>query len=140
MIGEQLLCYNRQSLGRKNPKKDPELRGKADYVLEVDRRLRWVIEAKPPISAIGVNDIEQAWSYASHPEVRAIYFVVCNGHRLVVYMTTNGPEAGAVLSLSYDEFDSEFARLENVLGPEALQRDFSDTQPDVGPPIAPGLR
>ena len=140
VIREQFLRYPRKSLGRKNSKKDPELRGKADYVLEVDKRLRWVIEAKPPSSSVSVDDIEQAWTYASHPEVRAIYFVVCNGRTLAVYRTANAPEVCAVLSLSYEKFDSDFVRLENILSPEALRRDFSDTEPDFRAPIAPGLR
>jgi hypothetical protein len=140
VIREQLLRYPKQSLGRKNLKRDPQLRGKADYVLEVDRRLRWVIEAKPPNCPLSLDDIEQAWTYASHAEVRAIYFVVCNGRNLIVHRTTNGPDAGPLLSLKYEDFDSEFTRLESVLSPTALLRDFSDIMPDLGTAIAPGLR
>ena len=55
-------------LGRKDPSRDPELRGKADYILEVRRRVRWVLEAKAPGVELGENDYEQAWSYANHPE------------------------------------------------------------------------
>jgi hypothetical protein len=40
------LRYKRVYLGHKEKKKDPELRGKADYVLEVGQRVRWVLEAK----------------------------------------------------------------------------------------------
>src|SRR5262245_61612627 len=93
IIREQNLRYPRVFLGRKKGN-DPPLRGKADYILEVQGRLRWVVEAKPPSSPLGLEEIEQAWTYASHPEIRALYFVVCNGRSLSVYQTANGPKAG----------------------------------------------
>src|SRR5712692_1194115 len=140
IIREQSLRYPRNSLGRKDPKKDPELRGKADYILEVGGKLRWVIEAKSPGVAIDTDSIEQAWTYANHPEIRAVYFVLCNGRTLSVFRTAHAPAAGAVLSLSYEEFDPKFQLLVNLLSPEALVRDFPTIEIDVGLPIASGLR
>lgn len=140
IIREQSLRYPKISLGRKNPKKDPELRGKADYILEVGRRLRWVIEAKAPEVAIDVDTIEQAWTYASHPEIRAIYFVLCNGRTFSVFHTVHGPDAPALLSLAYEGLDSKFQLLANLLSPEAVARDFPSLEIDVGVPIASGLR
>lgn len=84
IIREQSLRYPREFLGRKNPKKDPVLRGKADYILEAKGRVRWVIDAKAPDVLIDDDAIEQAWSYANHAEVRAVYFAVCNGRTLTV--------------------------------------------------------
>src|ERR1700739_4327959 len=140
VIREQSLRYPRLSLGRQDPRKDHELRGTADYILEIENRLRWVLEAKAPDPAIGVDDVEQAWSYANHPEVRAIYFALCNGRSLAVYRTSYGPEVPPVLSVTYDRFDQDFQLIENLLGPGALLRDFPNTAIDVGIPIAPGLR
>jgi len=140
VIREQSLRYPMSSLGRKDAKKDPALRGKADYILEVQKRVRWVIEAKAPEVSLGVDDIEQAWSYANHPEVRAVYFVLCNGRQLLVYRTVHGPEAPPVLSLTYEQLESDFQVLSNLLCPDALLRDFPDVKLDVGVPIAPGLR
>lgn len=140
IIREQSLRYPLLSLGRKDPKKDPELRGKADYIMEVEKRLRWVVEAKAPQVEIGIDEIEQAWSYANHPEVRAIYFVLCNGRTLSVYRTAHGPQAETVLSLTYDRFDQDIQLLENLLGPAALMRDFPLIELDVGIPVALGLR
>ena len=40
IIREQSLRYPKIFLGRKNPKKDAELRGKADYILEVRDQIR----------------------------------------------------------------------------------------------------
>ncbi len=140
IIREQSLRYPKISLGRKDQRKDPELRGKADYILEVGSRLRWVIEAKAPAVAIDTDSIEQAWTYANHPEIRAIYFVLCNGRTLSIFRTPEGPNTGAVLSLSYDKFDSQFQMLAGLLSPEALVRDFPSIKADGGLPIAPGLR
>lgn len=80
IIREQSLRYPRFFLGRKDSKKDPELRGRADYICEVDRSVRWIIEAKPPVE-VTLNDVEQAYTYANHPEVRAVYFCLINGLR-----------------------------------------------------------
>lgn len=137
---EQLLRYPKISLGRKDPKKDPELRGKADYIMEVGGRLRWVLEAKAPEVAIDVDAIEQAWTYSNHTEIRAIYFVLCNGRTLSVFRTVHAPDADALLSLNYEELETKFQLLTNLLSPEALMRDFPSLEVDVGLPIASGLR
>ena len=71
VIRELSLRYPRDSLGRKKPT-DPLLRGKADYICEADRRIRWVVEAKAPEEDLGSDDVEQAYTYARHPEVRAV--------------------------------------------------------------------
>jgi hypothetical protein len=108
--------------------------------LNVQSKLQWVIEAKPPGIAIGIDDIEQAWTYANHPEVRAVYFSVCNGRTLMVYRSDQAPEAPALLSLSYEELEKEFPRLSDLLGPDALLRDFPVPELGFGPPLAAGLR
>ncbi len=140
VVREQSLRYARMFLGRKDPNKDPELRGKADYILEVRGRVRWVLEAKAPGVDVAPDHAEQAWSYASHPEVRAVYFVLCNGPRLLVYSTSAGPAVPAILELAYDELSRRFTDLLNVLGPAAIERDFPDLGVLVSPPIGPGLR
>jgi len=140
IIREQSLRYPRHFLGRKSPKKDPELRGRADYILEVKGRLRWVVEAKSPEVDIDLEVIEQVWTYSNHPEVRAIYFAISNGRRTVVFRTVDGPGACPILSLAYEQLDAEFQVLANLLSPEAIERDFAGIEVDVGVPIAPGLR
>jgi hypothetical protein len=140
VIREQSLRYPKLFLGRKDTKKDPELRGKADYILEVEGRLRWVIEAKAPEVPLGQDQIEQAWSYANHPEVRSIYFALCNGREMAVYRTAFGPAAEPTLRVNYEDFDARWQLIENLLGPIALRRDYPNVELDVGLPIAPGLR
>ena len=139
IIYERLLRYPKVSLGRKDSKKDPPLRGSADYVLEVDSLVRWVVEAKPPVE-ISIDDIEQAWTYASHPEVRAVYFVLCNGRILEVFNAHHGPNASAVLSVPYEKIAEQWGKIANCLSPKALLRDFQGPAVDTGLSIGLGLR
>ena len=140
VIREQSLRYPKTFLGRKNPAKDAAVRGKADYILEVSGHARWVLEAKAPGVDIDIDSIEQAWTYANHAEVRAVYFALCNGRELKVFATQSAPSAGAFLTVPYEALDDQLLQIENVLGPSAIQRDFPDQQYLVGRPLGPGLR
>jgi len=140
VIREQSLRYPKAFIGRKNEKKDPLLRGTADYILEVNDSVRWVIEAKSPDVDISAEEIEQAYTYANHPEVRAVYFVIVNGRELRVFQTNQGPDAPPLLCCTYEQLSQSSQDLENLLGPVALLRDHPRCQVDVGRPIGPGLR
>lgn len=139
---ELSLRYEKLSLGRKKIDRDPVLRGKADYVLEAGGRVRWILEAKPPSSDMGLDEVEQSWSYANHPEVRAVYHCLCNGRRFDVYRTNSGPEHPTLLSLSYEELThkSGWSQLERVLGPMAVLRDNPEVVLDLAEPLCIGLR
>lgn len=139
IIRELSLRYPREYIGRKNPKRDPVLRGKADYILEAKGRVRWVIDAKAPNVPIDTDAIEQIFTYANHAEVRAVYFAVCNGRTFKVFRTSDAPAHSAVLSVDGD-VSASFEQLATILSPEALIRDFPALPMDTKPPIAPGLR
>ncbi|MBD1995533.1 type I restriction enzyme HsdR N-terminal domain-containing protein [Leptolyngbya sp. FACHB-541] len=139
IIREQSLRYPRVFLGRKDTKKDPELRGRADYICEVDSSVRWIIEAKPPVD-ITLNDIEQSYTYANHPGVRAVYFCLINGLQVKIYQTNQGPDALPLLEVNYEKLDENFSRIQNVIGPDAIRRDHPRIEPDIGEPIGKGLR
>ena len=125
IVREQSLRYPRSSLGRKK-RSDPMLRGKADYICEANGRIRWVIEAKAPSESLGIDEAEQAYTYARHPEVRAVYFCLTNGHEFVVYRTDESPDAGPVLTVDYDDFPAGFSRIESLLSPAAVVRDHPE--------------
>jgi len=72
--------------------------------------------SKAPNEPITGDDIQQAYTYAVHPEVAAGFFVLCNGRRLVVFKTINGPTANPVIDFSYEEFDSHWQIIANMLG------------------------
>lgn len=139
IITEQTLRYPKLSLGRKKPT-DPELRGKADYILEAEGRWRWVLEAKSPDVDLAPDDREQAWSYAVHPEVKAIYAVVSNGRQFEVHLTSDGPNAKPVLVFEYGELAGKFQTLHNLLSPDALKGYFPTFVLDTGLPLGVGLR
>lgn len=140
VIREQSLRYPRAFLGRKDAKKDPLLRGKADYILEANGKVRWVIEAKAPDVEIDIDSIEQAWSYASHAEVRAVYFVLSNGKIMQIFQTNQGPNSGSILSVTYEELEGKLPNIKNILSPEAILRDHPEITLDPAEPLGPGLR
>lgn len=140
IIREQSLRYPRAFIGKKNTNKDPILRGVADYICEVNGSVRWVIEAKSPNIDITLEDIEQTYTYANYPEVRAVYFCITNGKELKIYQTNLGPNTDPLISLRYDNLNDSLQTLENLIGPKALLRDHPRQVIDVREPIGPGLR
>ncbi len=139
ILRELTLRYPKKPLGHKK-ETDPVLRGKADYVLEVEGPIRWVIEAKPPSEDFTLDAIEQAYSYASHPEVRAVLFAICNGRLLRVFQTSLGPDTKSIFELRCDEFDASFSVLDRLLSPAAIRGAFPKLVIDARPPLGPGLR
>lgn len=126
----------------KKPEEGSVLSGRADYVLNAGGRVPWVIEAKAAARAITDDDIEQAYSYAIHPEVRAVYFALCNGYELQVFQTNQGPGVSPLLRLSYTELETEdgHLRLRNLLSPDSVLRDNPLQMLDLAPPLGPSLR
>lgn len=140
VVREQSLRYPRLFIGRKNSKKDPILRGSADYILEAGLTVRWVIEAKAPDVDIDIDVIEQAYTYANHPEIRAVYFVLCNGKRFVVFQTNQAPQTKPLLDITYNDFEESYHLIAGLLSPESILRDHPKLELDVGQPIGNGLR
>jgi hypothetical protein len=57
-----------------------------DYLLSVNDRLCWVLDAKAPSEPVDHPDhVSQAYSYAIHRDVRVEWFALCNGRELAVY-------------------------------------------------------
>jgi hypothetical protein len=142
IIREQSLRYPHIFLGREDAKKDPLLRGETDYILVAGGKVRWVIEAKSPDTELGHDEIEQAWTYANHPEVRAVYFALCNGKRLDVFQTHMGPAANPILHLDYEALcePDGAQKVKNLLSPATILRNHPEQKIDIGPPLGPGLR
>ncbi|MFH1777223.1 MAG: type I restriction enzyme HsdR N-terminal domain-containing protein [Candidatus Omnitrophota bacterium] len=140
IIREQPLKYPYSQLGRKKPNKDPLLRGKADYICEIVNGPRWTIEAKAPSVDISPDDIDQAYSYAIHPEIRATYFCVANGKKFIFFQTDQGPNAKPSIETSYEKLNEDFETINNLIGPEALICNHGKIKIDVGKPLGKGLR
>lgn len=139
VIREQHLSYPQLSLGRRK-QGDPFLRGKADYICEAGGLVRWVIEAKAPGEVLDQRVGEQAWSYANHQEIRAVYFVVTNGHEFKLYQTNRGPAAPALFECTYAEMPGKLTAIENILSPAAILKAHPTQEVDTGEPLGRGLR
>lgn len=139
VMREKSLTYSQFQLGRAKAH-DPVVRGRADYVCEAGGAIRWALEAKPPHEALDGLAQAQAFTYANHPEIRAVYFVLCNGRELHIYQTNRGPQTGPFFSCRYEELGARRQAIENLLSPSALIRDHPAVAIDVGVPLASGLR
>lgn len=58
-----------------------------DYLLEVSDKYAWVLDAKDPQEDInpGSKNVEQAYFYAIHPEIRVQKFALCNGKEFICF-------------------------------------------------------
>lgn len=139
VLRELSLVYTKVQLGRAKAD-DPPLRGKADYILEAGRKVRWVVEAKAPSAPLDATVEAQAWTYANHPEVRAVYFLVTNGRQFRLYATNRGPDSDPLLDFAYEEIPQRLPAIINTLGPAGILRDFPEIEIDYGEPLGPGLR
>lgn len=137
IITEKTLRYEKAFLGRKNPKTDPPLIGRADYICELVSFGRWVVEVKTPANSISQDDVEQAHTYACHPEIAATFFLVTNGRTFQVYETSKLSEP--VLAWDYEDGDDNLLRLFNVLSPAAFRKRAKLTLVDPGLPLGIGL-
>jgi hypothetical protein len=126
-------------LGRKK-KTDPPLRGIPDYVLSVLGAARWVLEIKAPSEDITQDAIEQAMSYARHPEIAASYTVLLNGKRLVLFDYTQKSNDLPRIDIGVSSAEALAAQLGNFLSPLAIRRDCRPPVVDLGKPLAAGLR
>jgi hypothetical protein len=133
------LAYERQFLGRKKST-DPALRGRADYIMTVAGAGRWVLETKPAGTPIDKECIDQALSYARHPEVAASYAVIANGETLEIFGANRSSLAAPLAKFRITDVHSLAKQVANILSPAAIRRDCSPPVVDLGQPIANGLR
>ena len=102
-----------------------------DYLLIVDDRPAVVLDAKaPPEEVVKSEHVEQAYSYAIHPDVRAPLYGLCNGRRLVIW---DREHFEPILDLQFADFEAEWQQIEKVLTPAAILKPFTrDFLPDLG--------
>lgn len=91
-----------------------------DYTFKIGSSYAWVLDAKAPNQKIKDDDnVDQVYSYATHPEIRSTYFALCNGLEFSVFRTTdtNNP----VLFFSVDEIEYHWDELIRLLSPSSFQ-------------------
>lgn len=134
---EQTFRYGKAFLGRKSPGKDPDLVGRADYTLEVIGHGRWVTEVKAPSESLTRDVVEQAHTYAAHPEVAALFFLVTNGREFRLYRTSSLDMP--VMAWSFDETEEVFLAVSNLISPDAIKRKMALMAADPGKPLGQGV-
>jgi hypothetical protein len=134
---EQFLRYGKAFLGRKNPSKDPDLVGRADYICEVISFGRWVVEVKSPAEAITQDVVEQAHTYAAHPEIAASHFLVTNGREFKLFQTSRLEYP--TLAWCHENTEENRLRISNLLSPDAVRARAKASLPDAGKPLGRGL-
>lgn len=139
IIREKTLTYDRDFLGRKKDSDHP-LRGRADYILTVLGAGSWTLEIKAEHIEIDLDSIEQAITYARHPEVSGNYAVILNGKRIVVFHNTQRSTDSPIIDLSFVDPVALAKQLENTLSPIAIRHDCSPPKVDLELPLAHGYR
>jgi hypothetical protein len=120
------LRYPRSHLGHKK-RSDPKLEGYADYICYAKGRISWTVEAKGAEESLTIDVVEQAYTYAKHPEVRSVYFAVCNGKEFRLYLTDAAPTQPALLTIvDLTNFDATVEALAKFVAPSALLKRFAD--------------
>ncbi|MGD0860388.1 MAG: type I restriction enzyme HsdR N-terminal domain-containing protein [Terracidiphilus sp.] len=139
ILTEKRLRYDRSFLGHKKPKKDPPLVGRADYICEVISFGRWVVEVKSPSKELSQDVVEQAHTYAMHPEIAASFFLITNGRKFRLYETAKLERAALEWNFEDEDKEESLLRLSNVLSPSAFRTRAKITLIDPGKPLGKGL-
>jgi hypothetical protein len=89
-----------------------------DYTLYFEDRPVLVLDAKSPTESVNSSaNVQQAYSYAIHPEIQTNHFALCNGKRLAVY-SIQAKEP--LLDIAFEEFESRWNDIEKHLAPKYL--------------------
>jgi len=102
-----------------------------DYTLYYNDVPVLVLDAKSPSESVESQaNIQQAYSYAIHPEVQVSHFALCNGKSLAVFSTT---KIEPLLKLDFNEFESRWEEIEKYLLPKFLLKpELRKMAPDFG--------
>jgi DNA methylase/Type I restriction enzyme R protein N terminus (HSDR_N) len=96
------------------------LKSVPDYLLEVDGKYAWVLDAKGPNEEIKTGDNrQQAFFYAIHPEINVPYYALCNGKEFVLFAVNSDD---AMLHFSLSEIDKHVGKIERILSPDSFRK------------------
>lgn len=102
-----------------------------DYVFEIEGNIHWVLDVKSPSEKISKSKhVEQAYSYAIHPETRSRYYALCNGHEFALYDIR---KFEPVLSFKMVNINKYLDKLIRILDPKIMANsEVVDYQQDFG--------
>lgn len=89
-----------------------------DYSLYHDDTPIFILDAKSPSQDIlDPKHVQQAYSYAYHPEMKCREFGLCNGSHLAIFSVQ---EEDPILLLKFEEFEHKWNEIEKILKPANL--------------------
>lgn len=90
-----------------------------DYILEIDGKPIVILDAKSPTTRINkTKHIEQAYSYAIHPEVRAKIYGLCNGREWIFWHISSKEP---IFRITTKELMENATEIKNFLDPISLK-------------------
>jgi hypothetical protein len=125
--------------GRKRSGIDRPISKFPDFIIKVNSARAWIIETKPPDEKINNESIDQALSYANHPEINVPLFVICNGHRIEIFQTRQGDYRVPFVAIDYPVLESRYGDLASWLSPSAFATRFPRIGTNNLRGIAPGF-
>lgn len=102
-----------------------------DYVFYSKEKVRWILDAKSPTEDITKSKhVEQAYSYAIHPEIRAELYALCNGKEFALY---DIKKFEPILHFGLKEISKHWDVLFRILNPDIEANPaLVEYQPDYG--------
>jgi hypothetical protein len=102
-----------------------------DYVFLSDGSPYWVLDAKSPTEEVMKSThVEQAYSYAIHPEIRAELYALCNGKEFSLFSVK---KFEPVLHFSLEDINEHWETLLRILHPDIKAHpDVVEYYPDYG--------
>ncbi|GEP52789.1 hypothetical protein FNO01nite_34610 [Flavobacterium noncentrifugens] len=92
-----------------------------DYVFEINGKPGWILDAKSPSeSTINSANVEQAYSYAIHSEIRVNYFALCNGTYFTLY---NISKEKPLLHFPIRAIPGYWNQIQEILKPQNVFKD-----------------
>ncbi|WP_020586088.1 type I restriction enzyme HsdR N-terminal domain-containing protein [Desulfobacter curvatus] len=102
-----------------------------DYVFYSDNKPYWILDAKSPIEEIiKSKHVEQAYSYAIHPEIRAELYALCNGKEFALFEIR---KFEPILHFKLENIAEHWNALFRILNPEVKANPaLLEYKPDYG--------
>lgn len=106
-----------------------------DYTLISDETTVLILDAKHPSEdVLSRTNVQQAYSYAIHPDIKCKHFALCNGKTLVIF---NVDKNEPLLKLPFSEFESKWGEIERYISPKHLRHPMLQRfAPDFGCALA----